>query len=228
MKICLERYWHNIMVKLRNKHFFLSNKSVVNLILGVLDGSAYHRNDLVREGRVRKCRLLALVLINTAFIRGRCDFSWPFHLFFFFPLHATSRDLCLLLPSSERPRRRSDVTCATRKWTRRSTASSQREVSSVAPACPLHPGAAAAAPGLATQSNTADSWRSRVQGMGRGLWDRRHVALRPCCCSYCCRGPGGLGGVSWMLLIGEQWMLGFAEGFPREMLIQGMYVNCFR
>lgn len=217
MKICLEIYWQNIMVKLRNRHIFLSNKSVVNLILGVLDSSAYHYDDLGREGGVRKCRLLALALINTALIRGRCDFSWPFHLFFFSPLHAAFRDLCLPLPSSERPRRRSDVTCATRKWTRRSTASSQREVSSAAPACPLHPDAAAAAPEVATQSNAADGWRSRVQGMGRGLWDGRHVASRPCCCSYRCRGLGGLGVFSWVLLTGEQWLLGFAEAFPREM-----------
>lgn len=113
------------------------------------------------------------------------------------PHHAPSRDLSLLLPSSERPRRRSDVTCATRKWTRRSTASSQREVGSVAPACPLHPGAAA--PGVATQSNAADSRRSRVQGMGRGLWARRHVALQARRHSRCCCGGlGGLGGFSWM------------------------------
>lgn len=168
----------------------------------------------MREDRIRKCRLLALVLINTALIRGRCDFfSWPFHAFCS-PLRAPFRALCLLLPSSERPRRRSDVTCATRKWTRRSTASSQREVGSAAPACPLHPGAAAAAPGVATQSNAADSWRSRVQGMGRGLWARRHVALRPRCCSCTVGGPGGF---SWMALCQGVVDAELCWGFPREM-----------
>lgn len=76
------------------------------------------------------------------------------------PPRALFRDLYLLLPSSERPRRRSDVTCATRKWTRRSTASSQREVGSVAPA----------RPGLAAWSHAAGAGWGWVAA-GAGLWE---------------------------------------------------------
>lgn len=83
------------------------------------------------------------------------------------PPRALFRDLCLLLPSSERPRRRSDVTCATRKWTRRSTASSQREVGSVAPA----------RPGLAAWSHAA-GWQ-RVLGFGGFAGE-----AQGCCTAY--------------------------------------------
>lgn len=122
------------------------------------------------------------------------------------------RDLCLLLPSSERPRRRSDVTCATRKWTRRSTASSQREVGSAAPARPPHPGTAAAAPGVATQSNAADSQRSRVQGMGRGVTGSRARGFAATPSLLPPRRPRGSG---WLLTHGSAPGCGGCWAVPR-------------
>lgn len=61
----LGKCWQVITVKVKSTAaFFLSGRSSVHLLLGVLDSTTYHCNDLARENRIRKCRLLTLVLIN--------------------------------------------------------------------------------------------------------------------------------------------------------------------